>query len=140
LWRIDPLLGNARNTHAANNTGTVFLWSSHGPLLCSAHKARSRVRGNVTQKWRGCVFCCGPFQVIVRNNRMCFLCGPRMPSAGKRANRHTFWNVTCVFCAPWSVSRLYKGTSLKNRRVKRMGIQRRTTEYNRMRTELSIGS
>jgi hypothetical protein len=24
LWRIDPLLGNARNTHAANNTEAVF--------------------------------------------------------------------------------------------------------------------
>jgi hypothetical protein len=24
LWRIDPLLGNVRNTHAANNTGAVF--------------------------------------------------------------------------------------------------------------------
>jgi hypothetical protein len=24
LWRIDPLLGNARNIHAANNTGAMF--------------------------------------------------------------------------------------------------------------------
>jgi 3-deoxy-D-arabino-heptulosonate 7-phosphate (DAHP) synthase class II len=24
LWQVDPLLGNARNIHAANNTGVVF--------------------------------------------------------------------------------------------------------------------
>jgi 3-deoxy-D-arabino-heptulosonate 7-phosphate (DAHP) synthase class II len=24
LWRVDPLLGNDRNTHAANNTRAVF--------------------------------------------------------------------------------------------------------------------
>jgi hypothetical protein len=24
LWRIDPLLGNVRKVHAANNTGAVF--------------------------------------------------------------------------------------------------------------------
>jgi hypothetical protein len=33
---VDPLLDNARNTHAANNIGTVFSSSADGLLLCKA--------------------------------------------------------------------------------------------------------
>jgi hypothetical protein len=37
LWRIDPLLGNVRNTHTANNTGAVF------SLVLAATVAMQRV-------------------------------------------------------------------------------------------------
>jgi hypothetical protein len=34
MWRVNPFLDNARNTHAANSIGTVFSMSAGGPLLC----------------------------------------------------------------------------------------------------------
>lgn len=35
LWRVDPLLDNARNTRVANSMGTVVSTSVDGPLLCN---------------------------------------------------------------------------------------------------------
>jgi hypothetical protein len=93
LWRIGPSLGNGRNAHAANNTGQVFsVLSAPCPVLGNASiDTRSDCRRGV-------------FYVV------CV-----MPSTGQRANRHAIWHVTCVFCAAWSVPRLYKGESLKYR-------------------------
>jgi hypothetical protein len=44
IWRVYPLLDNVRNTHAANNIGTVFSTSADGLLLCNA-------RCDVTQQY-----------------------------------------------------------------------------------------
>jgi hypothetical protein len=43
--------------------------------------------------------------------------------------------VTCVFCAAWSVPRLYKGANFKERQSQENGNK---TEYNRMKIELSV--
>jgi hypothetical protein len=133
LWRIGPLLGNARNTHAANNTGTVFC-VVRAPTVAMQRTLNtfSRTQWRHTTIERLC-FCCGPCRVVVEDNRKgVFYVVRAMPSAVQRANRHAFWHMTYVFCAAWSMPRLHKEASLKDReRVRRMGIQRRKTEYNR---------
>jgi hypothetical protein len=52
LWCIDPLHGNAHNTHMANNTGAVFsvvrAWTL--AMQCTLG-ACSQMHGDITQQW-----------------------------------------------------------------------------------------
>jgi hypothetical protein len=67
LWRIDTLLGNARNTHAANNTAAVF---SVARLRTVAMQRTLNTYSHT--RWRhtiGCVFCCGPCRVFKKDKR-----------------------------------------------------------------------
>jgi hypothetical protein len=41
MWRVDPLLDNARNTQAVNSIETVFSMYADGPLLCYARAVTS---------------------------------------------------------------------------------------------------
>jgi hypothetical protein len=82
-----------------------------GPNTDSCYSARARhvlayaVTSHNNEK---AVFICSPCQVVVRDNRKCIFYMVRvMSSAGQRANRHAFWQLKCVFCAAWSVPRLY---------------------------------
>jgi hypothetical protein len=129
LWHIDPLLGNAHNTHAANSRGTVF--SVVRARTVAMQRTRHVLAYVVTSPNKEeAVSCCGSCQVIVRDNRRgVFYVVRAMPSAGQRANMHAFWHMIYVFCAAWFMSRLYKGASLKGRRNKRVRIQRCTTEW-----------
>jgi hypothetical protein len=77
LWRVDLLLGNARNTHAANNRGAMFSVVRARTVAMQHTPGTFPRTPDVTQQWRGCVFCCGPCRVVIKNNRRCFIYGPR---------------------------------------------------------------
>jgi hypothetical protein len=66
LWHVNPLLGNARNTHTANNTAAVFRVHAACPFSMTSHNITGavfslclcslRMLYDVTQ-FRGSVFC-----------------------------------------------------------------------------------
>jgi hypothetical protein len=68
LWHVNPLLGNGRNIHTANNTGAVF-------SLCPCSL---RMLDGVTQQYWSCFLCVRTAYAcsVTSHNRGCFLCGP----------------------------------------------------------------
>jgi hypothetical protein len=79
LWRIDPLLGNARNAHAANSTGAVFSLCLRTDLCYATRAQLARAR------WRHTTVC--------SDHVICVFCDARW-----RHTRVGGDHVTCVFC------------------------------------------